>query len=66
MDTDDEPDAIVNRGPKSPEDAIAATSPGPPPVEVSPPATQSIDVADKAGRTTSGSRRCGSMIANLR
>jgi Uma2 family endonuclease len=45
-DTDYEPDAIVNCGPKLPEDAIAATNPVIV-VEVLSPATQSIDVADK-------------------
>jgi Uma2 family endonuclease len=44
--TDYEPDAIVNCGPKLPEDAIAATNPVIV-VEVLSPATQSIDVADK-------------------
>jgi Uma2 family endonuclease len=45
-DTDYEPDAIVNCGPRLPEDAIAATHPVIV-VEVLSPATQSIDVGDK-------------------
>jgi Uma2 family endonuclease len=44
--TDYEPDAIVNCGPKLPEDAIAATNPVIV-VEVLSPSTHSIDVADK-------------------
>jgi len=45
-DTDYEPDAMVNCGPKLPEDAIAATNPVIV-VEVLSPATQTIDVAEK-------------------
>lgn len=45
-DTDYEPDAVVNRGARLSDDAIAATSPIIV-VEVLSPSTQSIDLADK-------------------
>lgn len=45
-DTDYEPDAVVNCGPPAPGDAVAVTNPVVV-VEVLPPATQSVDVADK-------------------
>ena len=46
VDTDYEPDAIVNCGPPAPDDAIAATNPVVV-VEVLSPPTESIDLADK-------------------
>jgi Uma2 family endonuclease len=45
-DTDYEPDAVVNCGPRAPGDAIAAANPVIV-VEVLSPSTQSIDLADK-------------------
>jgi Uma2 family endonuclease len=45
-DTDYEPDAVVNCGPPAPGDAVAATNPVIV-VEVLPPSTESVDLADK-------------------